>query len=135
MIKLQLISRIVLVQNGKMLLLKKKGADFWHYPGGKWEYEKESLAECASREVKEETGYDVIIGDVIWFQEIRKPEKVYVELFWRAKLAPGNTKQLTEIVEVDNAEEDIEAIKWFKTRDLKTIKILPKKIMCQSGGF
>lgn len=128
MIKLQLISRVVLIQNDKILLFKKIGADFWHYPGGKWEFEKESLAECARREIKEETGYDIIIGDLIWSQEIRKPEKVYVELFWHAKISANNTQKSTKIVDIDKTDEDIGYVKWFKIKDLGTIKVLPKEV-------
>lgn len=124
--KLQLISRAIVAHNRKILLLKKIGADFWHYPGGKWEFEKESLTECARREVMEETDYNVLIGDLIWTQEIRKPGKVYVEFFWQAKLAPHNTQKINEMVKVDKTEEEMESIRWFTIKELKTIRVLPK---------
>lgn len=130
MSKLQLISRVVLIENNQILLVKKKNADFWHYPGGKWEFEKESLVDCACREVKEETGYDVLVDNIIWSQEIRKPEKVYIELFWQAKLSPINSQNVNEIVKYVNTDEDIEQIRWFKIKDLGALKILPKVFQC-----
>lgn len=124
--KLQLISRAVLIENGQILLVKKKDADFWHYPGGKWEIEEESLLDCVCREVREETGYEIIVDNIIWFQEIRKPGKVYVELFWEAKLSPTNNQNVGKIDKEFNKDEDIEQICWFNIKDLGTIKILPK---------
>lgn len=129
MSELQLISRAVIVENNKILLVKKINANFWHYPGGKWEFKKESLTECASREVKEETGYDIIISDLIFFQEIRKSKKIYVELFWKAKMSSINSQKNGKIIKHISKDKDINQIRWFKLKDLGNIKILPKEII------
>jgi 8-oxo-dGTP diphosphatase len=57
----------VYIRNGKILLLKRnvepfKG--FWHLVGGHVE-ENETLREAVKREFKEETGLDVMVGDIV----------------------------------------------------------------------
>jgi len=55
---------VAIVDNDRILMLKRKDNDKWTLPGGTMEL-SESLMDCAIREVKEETGLDVIIKDII----------------------------------------------------------------------
>ena len=50
--------------SGKILLLRRKDNDKWTMPGGSLNF-GESLTECATREVREETGFDIRITDLI----------------------------------------------------------------------
>jgi len=62
-------TRAVVVQGGCMLLLPPGGGEeAWLPPGGGLE-PGESLAECAAREVWEETGLRVRIGRIAFLQE------------------------------------------------------------------
>jgi ADP-ribose pyrophosphatase YjhB (NUDIX family) len=55
-------SAVVLDDDGRILLHRRQDNEMWALPGGKMEL-GESLADCARREVKEETGFDVdIVG-------------------------------------------------------------------------
>ena len=55
-------SAIVVDDDGRILLHRRQDNEMWALPGGKMEL-GESLADCARREVKEETGFDVdIVG-------------------------------------------------------------------------
>lgn len=59
---------VVVIEGGEMLLIRRGGeirTDYWAVPGGKPRF-GERLEACAVREVKEETGLDVEVGDVIW---------------------------------------------------------------------
>ena len=57
---------VILVENGKLLLVKRRSASkggMWCIPCGHVEWDEE-IRSCARREMKEETGFDVIIGPV-----------------------------------------------------------------------
>lgn len=55
---------VAIVNNEKILMLKRMDNEMWTLPGGTMELH-ESLIDCAVREVLEETGLDVQINDVI----------------------------------------------------------------------
>jgi len=48
----------------RLLLLKRKDNDKWTMPGGTMDF-GESLADCAIREVKEETNLDIELVDIV----------------------------------------------------------------------
>ena len=50
------VSKVVIVNNNKILLLQKNGSLKWELPGGHVESE-EKFSQAAVREVREETGY------------------------------------------------------------------------------
>jgi 8-oxo-dGTP pyrophosphatase MutT (NUDIX family) len=49
---------------GRILLLRRKDNDKWTMPGGTMDF-GESLGQCAAREVREETGFDIEIRGLI----------------------------------------------------------------------
>ena len=52
---------VIVIKNSQVLMGQRKnshGAGSWSFPGGHLEY-RETLAGCASREVKEETGLEI----------------------------------------------------------------------------
>ncbi|HET7388892.1 MAG TPA: NUDIX domain-containing protein [Nocardioidaceae bacterium] len=57
-------SAIVVDDGGRILLHRRQDNDKWALPGGVMEY-GESLAGCAIREVKEETGLDVEVTGIV----------------------------------------------------------------------
>ncbi len=59
--KIETIVRAVLTHNQKILLVKKKTKTFYFLPGGHIKF-GESAKRALRRELKEETGMDVVIG-------------------------------------------------------------------------
>lgn len=57
-------SAIVIDAEGRILLHRRQDNNLWALPGGKMEF-GESLAGCAVREVKEETGLDVEVAGIV----------------------------------------------------------------------
>ena len=55
---------MAIIQNESILMLKRSDNKRWTMPGGTLDF-GESLIECAIREVKEETGLDIEITDII----------------------------------------------------------------------
>jgi len=57
-------SAVVVDEGGRLLLHRRRDNDMWALPGGKMEI-GETLAGCAIREVKEETGLDVEVTGIV----------------------------------------------------------------------
>src|SRR3989338_10500110 len=51
----------VIVENGRVLLVKHGDDPFWKFPGGKWEETDFDLEGTARREAREELGIEVIL--------------------------------------------------------------------------
>lgn len=83
---------VVLVSERKLLLIKRgrePGKGLWAVPGGKVDH-GETLAEAARREVKEETGLDVEIGEVMWVGESISDHHHLVLIDFRGTVISGD---------------------------------------------
>lgn len=83
--------RAVIVQDDKLLIVNGDGAgDFWCLPGGRLDY-GEDLKSGITREVKEETGLDIKVGDAVAVSEFIKEEDTFhnVDIFFRCEIVAG----------------------------------------------
>tara|TARA_Y100000310_G_scaffold343382_1_gene450753 strand:- start:2673 stop:3095 length:423 start_codon:yes stop_codon:yes gene_type:complete len=119
-------------EEGKILLQKRNSPKQpeahgkWEFPGGKIEF-GESLEEAAKREVKEETGCEVEIGDIIpWIQvnywELEEKKLQVFAIGFKAVIKSGTPAP---------SHREVSEIGWFtkeEAADLETIPGIPKYI-------
>jgi 8-oxo-dGTP pyrophosphatase MutT (NUDIX family) len=108
---------VVLAQDHVLLVSTHNGN--WGFPKGK-KKKKESLIECAHRELYEETGldgHDIMSIDTenLFFNEISKKGRITVRLY----LAALNTDHL--IQPVINDQEELEKAEWVEIHQAEKI--------------
>lgn len=88
-----LVAAGVVLRRGRVLLTqRKKGshlAGAWEFPGGKVEPDEDPRSAVA-RELREELGVEVEVGDILDVTFHRYPEKSVLLLFYEATLAVGS---------------------------------------------
>src|SRR5690349_25109278 len=88
-----LVAAAVLVEEGRVLLTQRKRgthlAGAWEFPGGKVEPDEDPRAALV-RELREELGIEVEVGDVVEVTFHRYPEKAVLLLFFEARRMPGS---------------------------------------------
>lgn len=128
--KRRIAARVLVEDNGKILFSKCKDDKgiFYTLPGGG--IEKTELAkEAALRECYEETGYKVIVGELVLTKEfIKKISEIpawangihQVELVFKSTLDKSFTKENAK--QKDSNQIDIS---WLKLSELKNYRIFP----------
>jgi len=83
---------VVVVEDDRILLVRhRKGTkQYWVLPGGRLEY-GETFQECAVRELKEETGFDIETEHFLFLSEAIAPDRSrhIVNIYLRAKIVGG----------------------------------------------
>jgi len=112
-----LVSGPVIIEKGKILLAKDEHDDFFKLPGGRIK-ENEDIKEACKRKVKEEINGKIEIKkllcvEVLWKNPTTHEKETIVLFNWLSKLK--NKKDL-------KAGEDIQEIRWFSVKDIKSGK-------------
>lgn len=97
---------LVIDQEGRILLQRRKDNGLWAYPGGSLEL-GESFEECARREVQEETGlnvnsmelFTVESGEMMHYIYPNKDEVYIAEVVFICKDFSGSLKVQEEVIE------------------------------------
>ncbi len=101
----------------EVLVVHRPRYDDWSFPKGKIE-PGETIEDCATREVMEETGFDVILGerltDVRYVDRKGRPKVVH---YWRAVVAGGSFVANDEVDELRWVEADTAATMLTYARD------------------
>jgi 8-oxo-dGTP diphosphatase len=96
----------IVVRNGDkplIAIVQRRKDDEWVLPKGKLRREESALA-AAEREVREETGQDVIVGEFLGAVSYRVGRKPKVVQFWRMQAYDHPARRLAK---------DIKAVKWL----------------------
>lgn len=97
----------ILDDTGRVLLIRRSDNKLWALPGGCQDL-GETPAECAIRETKEETGYDVEIRSLIGvFSSCRYPyihypwkDNQFTHILFLASIVGGDSEPSSESIEV-----------------------------------
>ncbi|WP_338603789.1 NUDIX hydrolase [Sulfolobus tengchongensis] len=107
----------LVISDNKVLLVKRKNppnTGLWAIPGGKVEY-GETLEEALKREMKEETGLEVTIGNLVSIVQVVSEGFHYVILDFECKPIGGELRASTDALQV-------EYVPFDKIKDIQTTK-------------
>jgi len=125
---------VFVVRGGKILVgkrLAKDGRGEWALPGGHLEF-GEQFADCAAREVAEETGLAVGAAEHVATENVVVEEKGYhyVVIFMRCALPEGDAQ------EPRNCEPDkCEGWEWRAPSDVPEPMFEPLRILLRGRGY
>ena len=108
---------VCVVQAGRVLLTQRARPPFqnrWSLPGGHVK-RGEGLRDAALRELKEETGINASLGEIIGWNEIIRPEKHVVIAVFIAQFESGEAA----------AADDAKAVRWVDHREIDTLELTP----------
>ncbi len=115
------ISAGVLVELDDRILLVRYGQhDFWVAPGG-GARGTESLRETARREVREETGLDIEVRELMYIEEFHSPDVRYCK-FWFAGWLLGGT---LEVGGLEARAEGIAEAAWISRTEFAGKRVFP----------
>lgn len=108
-----LVAAAVVLRAGRVLLTQRKSgthlAGAWELPGGKVEPD-EDPRDAVARELREELGVEITVGDILDVTFHRYPEKSVLLLFYEATLAEGSPEPRAL---------DVADLRWAAREDLR----------------
>ncbi|MEA2453321.1 MAG: 8-oxo-dGTP diphosphatase [Actinomycetota bacterium] len=108
-----------MIDDGKLLMVQRAndpGKGLWSLPGGRVEH-GEYLADALRREVKEETGLEVEVGELAGILEVSGPDLHYVILDYHATLAATATPL---------AGTDASDVRWVPLNEVAHMECTPR---------
>lgn len=113
--------RAVIEQDGKYLLVRNKGADFWCLPGGRVE-DDESVVDALIREMIEETGVRPEIGRLLFVQQLfRDPEVQRLEFFFEVTNASDYN-----VIDLNATTHGLLELDDIRFENLDVVRVLPE---------
>jgi 8-oxo-dGTP diphosphatase len=112
-----------IVKDHHVLLLRHRehqtGRSYWLFPGGGIE-EGETEEQCVAREMFEETGLIVNVERLLFSQPMTEPDGYKQRKIYLCSILSGEAKPGYEPEEDASAFYDIEEVRWFDLRDVRT---------------
>ena len=120
-------SAVVRDDQGRVLLVKRghePAMGLWSLPGGSVE-QGETLSQAAIREVKEETGLDIVTGPEVWRVVVELASGVHYDVHALEGVVTGG---------VLLAGDDAADAGWFGTDELHTLPLTPHLLEFFTGA-
>ncbi|MCB0282844.1 MAG: (deoxy)nucleoside triphosphate pyrophosphohydrolase, partial [Calditrichaeota bacterium] len=96
----------------QILITKRPGhlhlGGLWEFPGGKVE-KNERYQQALKREIKEETGLEIVVADLYWKESVSYPEKKVNLFFYNCTLVGENQEIFLH---------EIDDFRWVKIVEL-----------------
>jgi 8-oxo-dGTP diphosphatase len=121
----------VVERGGALLLVRHQKPDrdlYWVLPGGRLE-PGETIPECASREVAEETGLTASFSGVLYVSEFLREGRHTIDVVTRMSLEGDGEASLGSDPEVaPGTEPTLTEVRWMSVGELEEIQLLPASI-------
>ena len=123
----------LLKMNNKLLLIRLTSPvtnqDIWTAPGGGVEV-GESILHALQREFKEETGIDIIAGDLVYINEFIEKEFHAFEFFFQVEHLSGEL-QLGYDPEYEQGSQLIKEVRFYTKKEIQELSVTPDFIKDQ----
>jgi mutator protein MutT len=122
MVRVPSVGAVVREESGRILVVRRArppSRGLWSIPGGRVE-PGETLAEAARREVREETGLDVDVQEILGHVDIPHGDIVYDVVDFAATVS-GNVPPLA-------AGDDADEARWVTAAELSSLPTTPQLV-------
>ena len=116
---------------GRLLLVRHRREgryDFWVAPGGGVQG-TEALRTAATREVKEETGLDILTKKLVYVEEFHSPETRHCKFWFTASLVGGNLSSAAP----EAIAEHIIDVSWHTQAEVTKLEVFPVALHVSIG--
>ncbi len=121
----------LVIDGDKILLVEHNhhGSVWWGPPGGGFEAEDASTVETVKRELHEETGLSVDVGELFYVREFyeRHSGAYHVELFYRINHWQGEPSMIN-LKGLGGDEHVIQRVEWVHRNELPALKLYPEEL-------
>ncbi len=111
----------VVVRDGRVLLARhqKRGESYWVLPGGAVE-PGETVAEALVRELREEAGLEIEVGELLFVNDGYRPEAEMLAVYFAAT-TKGESPEARR-----SGEKVLREVRWFAPEELADLEVRPR---------
>ncbi|MFA6307359.1 MAG: NUDIX domain-containing protein [Patescibacteria group bacterium] len=115
---------VIIIKDNKILLMHrlKNDREYYTIPGGTLE-DEETIEQTAIREIKEETGLDISLSELLWEYK----DEYHHGYYFLAQNINGQVELGGEELDKNNPQNHY-ALEWIELKNIKNILLYPRQI-------